>query len=152
LFEPGEGFLWSGEGTFELGGLDGFEDGAEMGTGLPTEGDEVAAGEERGRDKGFVGEFFGFGLEEVVIVEGAVAALAVDAVEFEFFGEAFAGHEAFQLGGAHVLHVLENHVLAHGLGHAVDVVAGKAEAFHDFSAMAAPTRSCPLKRMRSSSA
>ena len=103
-----------------------------MGAGLPTQGDEVAAGEERGRDEGFVGEFPGLGFEKIVVVEGTVAALAVGAVEFEFFGKTLAGHEAFQFRGAHVLYVFENHMLADGFGDAVGVVAGKAEALHDF--------------------
>ena len=129
---PGEGFFGGGEGAFELGGLDGFEDGAEVGARFPAEVDEVAAGEEGWGDEGFAGEFFGFCFEEVEVVEGTVAALAVDAVEFEFLGKAFAGHEAFQFGGAHVLHVFEDHVLADGFGDALDVVAGEAEAVHEF--------------------
>ena len=130
-FDPSDGFFGRGQRAFELCGLHGFQDWAEVGAGSPAEGHEVVAGDERRRDEGFVGEFFGFGLEKIVVVQGAVAALAVDAVELEFFGKALAGHEALQFGGAHVLHVLEDHVLADGFSHAVDVLAGKAESLHD---------------------
>ena len=57
----------------------------------------------------------------------AVAAEAIDAVEFEFFFEIFAGDEASEGGGAHVGYVHEVHVSVH---HADDLLTQGVAVFH----------------------
>ena len=53
-------------------------------------------------------------------------------MQFHFVVEMRAGHEALQLRDAHLLHVLEDHVIGHGLDRGIDLRARKAQARHDF--------------------
>lgn len=78
-----------------------------------------------------VGEFGAFLLEEFVVVEEAVGAEAVDAVEFEFVVDVGAGEEAFEGGGAHLLDADEVHVIGDGGGGGFDDVVGVFEAAKD---------------------
>ena len=77
------------------------------------------------------GEFGAFLLEELVVVEEAVGAEAVDAVEFEFVFDVGAGEEAFEGGGAHLLDADEVHVIGDGGGGGFDDVVGIFEAAED---------------------
>lgn len=110
-----------------------MEDGGEGGSGGQAEGDEVAAGEKGRGDEGLrgVGEFGAFLLEELVVVEKAVGAEAVDAVEFEFVVDVGAGEEAFEGGGAHLLDADEVHVIGDGGGGGFDDVVRVFEAAKD---------------------
>lgn len=130
---PVEGVLFGGEGAFELEGLGVVEDGGEGGAGGQAEADEVAAGEEGGWDERFGGggEFGAFLKEEFVVVEEAVGAEAVDAVEFEFVVDVRAGEEAFEGGGAHLLDADEVHVIGDGGSGGFDDVVGVFEAAKD---------------------
>lgn len=71
--------------------------------------------------------------DEVVVIGEAVAALAIDAVEFHFHLEGVGGHEAFELRGAHVLDVHEFHVARDHEGDFFDGVIGIAEAAENFA-------------------
>ena len=125
--------IFGGEGAFELEGLGVVEDGGEGGAGGEAEGDEVAAGEKGRGDEGLrgIGEFGAFLKEEFVVVEKAVGAEAVDAVEFEFVVDKGAGEEAFEGGGAHLLDADEVHVIGDGGGGGFDDVVGVFEAAKD---------------------
>ena len=69
VFQRGFAFKNS---SFELLGLDGFEDFLEARAGLEAELDEVLAGDERRRDERLGGELGFLGLEEFVVVGEAV--------------------------------------------------------------------------------
>ncbi len=125
--------VFGGEGAFELEGLGIVKDGGEGRSRGQAEGDEIATGEEGRGDEGLrgVGELDAFLLEEFVVVEEAVGAEAVDAVEFEFVVDEGAGEEAFEGGGAHLLDADEVHVIGDGGGGGFDDVVGVFEAAKD---------------------
>ena len=72
-----------------------------------------------------------FVLQELVVVEHAVAARAIDAVQLHLVVEMRARHEALQLRDAHLLHVLEDHVIGDRLDRGVDLRAREAQPRHE---------------------
>lgn len=118
--------------AFQLFGLDGAEDFADLGAGGKSNLiHELTSVEEGLGDEGLIGEFFLFEEEEVVVVAEAIAAVAIDPVEFDLEGEGVGRHEALELGDAHVLDVHEAHVARDHEGDLVDYFIGVAEALED---------------------
>ncbi len=125
------GFL-VGEAAFELFGLDGAQEASDLGTVAEVKvADEIVSVDERFGDERLTRKLFFFGTNEIVIVAKAVRAVAIDAVEFHFQLEGFRGHEALELGGAHLLDVHELHVPRDHEAHVGDRFVGVAEAPED---------------------
>ena len=66
-----------------------------------------------------------------MVVPEAVGGVAVNAVKLEVEGEGGAGHEALELGGAHVLDMHEAHVVGDDGGDVLDGFVRVAEAAED---------------------
>src|SRR4029434_931202 len=77
------------------------------------------------------GERFTLALEELVVIQRTMAAFAINTMQFQFVAKMRTRHETLQLRDAHLLHILENHVLSDGLDGCVDLFAGEAKARHD---------------------
>lgn len=97
-FGPRDGLIPGGEGAFELKGLGVVENGCEGRARDHAKADKVAACEERWRNEGFRGgsEFVAFLDKELVVVEKAIGAEAVDAVELQFVFDVWAGEKTFE--------------------------------------------------------
>lgn len=133
--DPSQGLFFGLEDAFELEGLESGEEFAEGFAGVPALGDEIGTGDDAWGQHGLAGEFFAFCTEEVVVVQPAVGAEAVNAMQGEFVIEGGAGHEAAQLGGAHLFHVLEDHVVLHGDDGGLDDLVGEFHAAHDLAGL-----------------
>ena len=97
-FDPCGGVFGGGEAALELSVLDFCEDDGHLRAAGVAHGEEVAAGEEPGRQGGG-GWCFGEGLvHEFPVIEEPVAAETVDAMEFEFVWEGGLDDPAFDLG------------------------------------------------------
>ena len=83
------------------------------------------------RNEGFAGEFLAAAPEELVIVQRAVASQAIHAVQFEFVVKRRSSHEAFEPRNAHVLDVLEHHVILHHFDRGLDFLVGEPQPSHD---------------------
>lgn len=129
--EPLESGLAIEKRAFELRRLGGVEDGLEGWSGFLAEVDQIPPGDEWWGDQGFVGKVFAAGDEESVIVEQSVAGGAVDSVELEFLVEGVAGQEAFEFGHAHLLNVLEGHVVFDEGDDVVADAVGKPKTLED---------------------
>ena len=69
------------------------------------------AGDNGGGIRGFVGKFFAAAFQKFVVVENAVAGQAIDPVQFKFVGKRWTRHETLEPGHAHILDILEDHVV-----------------------------------------
>ena len=130
LPHPLQRFLSIAQGAFQLPRFHGFEDFAELRAGLETERDQVVAPDEWRRDNRFVGKFFLFANEKLVVVEHPVAAETIDPVELELIGKMRASHETFEPGDAHSRDIFENHVLLDRFDSGFDFRARKTEPMH----------------------
>lgn len=118
--------------ALELFGLDLAENFADAGAVWDLEvPDEVVAGDEGFGNEGLLSELFLLSTNKVVVVAEAIRAVAIDAVEFGLELESFRRHEAFELGGAHVLNVHELHVSGDHEADVIDGLVGVAEAAED---------------------
>src|SRR5438128_6285812 len=123
LLYPLERFFARFEYAFELPSFDRVEDFAKFGAGLQPERDQIVSAHKRRRNNRLIRELFAFAHEEIVIVEYAMAAFAVDTVQLEFVLEGRSSHEAFELGHTHPRHIFEDHMLAHHLDRGINLRA-----------------------------
>ena len=103
-----------------------------MWAGLESRRYEVATGDQRRRDEGFVRKLLPLAEEEIVVVEQAMRALAIHAVEFEFVVDRWSSEEALERGDAHVLNILEGHVVFHPGHGCLRFGVGKPQPREDF--------------------
>src|SRR4030095_13666249 len=101
MFHPLERLLPGAQPSLELSRLDRFEDLAEFGTGLKTEGDQIVSSHEWRRNDRFVSELLAFPLEEFVVIEHSMAALAINPVQLELLVKGRPGHETVQSSHSH---------------------------------------------------
>src|SRR5712691_11797317 len=111
LLYPLERFFARFECAFELPSFDRVENFAKFGAGLQPERDQIVPAYERWRNDRLVRKLFAFAHEEIVIVEYAMAAFAVDTVQLEFVLEGRSSHEAFELVHTQPRHIFEHHML-----------------------------------------
>ena len=111
--------------------LDRLEDLAEFWSGFQAERYQIIAPHQWRRNDRLVGEFLAFSQEKLVIVEHAMAAFAIDPVQFQLVVKGRSRHKTLQLRESHVWDVLENHVLLDHFDGRLDFSAGKSEASHN---------------------
>ena len=107
------------------------EDMGHVGAGRVSGGEEVSSGYQPwGQGSGF-GGFRQFCPHEFPVIEEAIASEAIDPVQFEFVCEAWFCEPSPHLGGAHILHVHELHVIGDGGDDGGDDLIGKLEPCED---------------------
>jgi hypothetical protein len=131
FFGPGQGFLAGIEFVLELLFADFAEESAHKGAGFHAQREQVVAGEKGRTELRLLLQLFGLLDEEIVDIEAAVRAKAVEAMEFEFERESGTEEQSAERGFPHFKGVLELHVIANSLGKLFDLFAGEAEAFED---------------------
>ena len=109
------------------------EEAAEFHTGGDAEGEEVVAGEQGRAQGGLPGEVGGLGLHEFVMLQGAVRAEAVKAVEGEFQRKGVAQDHAAAGGLAHLYDILELHVVEDAGDDFIDFFTGETEALQNYA-------------------
>src|SRR4029077_15824661 len=131
-FHPLERFLPSAQPSLELARLYRFKNLAKRWAWRQTESDQIVPSHEWRRNDRFVSEFLALPNEKFVVVEHAMAALAVNPVQLKLVVESRPRHKTLQLRHPHLRHVFENHMLPHHFDCAFDFSAGKSQTPHDF--------------------
>src|SRR5438874_2410641 len=129
---PLERFLPSAQRSLELACLDRFKNLAKFWARPETESDQIVPAYQWRRNNWFVSKLFAFAKEKFVIVEHAMATLAIDPMQLELGIEGRSRHETLQLRHPHLGHVFKNHVLPDHLDRGFDFSARKPQTPHDF--------------------
>jgi len=80
-----------------------------------------------------MGQLGGLHFQKLVVLQIAVAGLAINSMQFQFIGERLPRQDSFQLGWTHLLHVLKSHVFADAHEDLIDLPVRKPQPLENVS-------------------